>query len=299
MKNLKFIILAISCLVFVNEASSKLFERKDILEMKGIVKQTGSSDYSSEYVLDSALVTIYNETSITTTVLFSDDKGRCNLILPFDNKYTVSVSKNGFVTKIIYIDTRVSRKTKQHFVFPFDIDLFQKIEDVDISNLLKEPIAFVNFNIIKKDFAYNYNYTDRINAQIRKLYTEYYLSYSPINYLKSDSTTAITDQIPPEIISDQTVIGTIDANVIYKIQVIAVMSGPLPENHPVFSKCGVVEVYYNDGFFKYTTGEFGDFATAEKRLMELREIGFYDAFIVISKNEIQVPYEEINLSPAQ
>ncbi len=289
MKNLTLLILVASSLLFVSEANTKISERQHGLEMQGIVKQTGSDEYSSEYILDSALVSIYDQTKKTRTIQYSDNTGHCSIHLPFNNRFSISVSKNGYVTKIINIDTKVSGKHKKHFVFPFDIDLFKQIEGIDISHLLKDPIAFVNFNMNKKCFEYNYNYTDRVNGQIRKIYSEYYHSMVSTDFVKYDSVTETMVSVPPDNPPGQPIIPFYKSTVVYKVQIVAVVFGPLPDNHPVFSQCGKAQESYSEGLYKYTIGEFSDTLTAQKKMIDLKRKGYEDAFIVTFKNGIEIP----------
>ena len=58
-------------------------------------------------------------------------------------------------------------------IFPFDIDLFEEIEGLNVE-VLREPIAKITYNNFNKTFDYDYNYTVKINNNIKKLYNEYY-----------------------------------------------------------------------------------------------------------------------------
>ncbi len=290
MKTLKFLILMVSCLAFETGASSKISERQHCLIMQGVVKQAGNDEYSSEYILDSAVIRVFNETMKTNEILYSDEFGKCNINLPFNNQFSVSISKMGYLTKIISIDTRVLGNKTKHFDFPFLIDLFEKKEALDFSYLLNEPIALVNFNYEKKEFVYQFNNSDKVNAQIRDISNEYYNSLKQIGFLSYDSALEITDQVPPEILTVQPVIPTItNTNVVYKVQIVAVVFGPLPDNNSVFLKCGKADESYSDGLYKYTIGEFHDSVTAEQKLLEMQNKGYSDAFIVTFKDGKEIP----------
>jgi hypothetical protein len=295
MKNLSFhAILTLSMFFVVSQANSQITIKqskstanKNCLEMQGIVKQSGSDEYSSEYVLDSAVVSVFNETKKTTDSSFSDKEGKCNINLPLNNEYMIRITKKGFLTKILKIDTRIKRHKKHRYVFPFDIDLFRKIEGVDVSYLLKDPIACVHFNSNEKYFDYNYNHTNLVNEKIRKVYADYYCSLASVP--KSNASVEVTE---PEKTPVRPIVITPNSNIVFKVQIVAVYFGPLPDNHPVFSKCGKAEESYSNGLFKYTIGEFKDTTSAQNKLTELKKQGYNDAFIVVFKNGIELPDEQ-------
>jgi hypothetical protein len=100
-------------------------------------------------------------------------KGRCAVKLPLGKKYTIEFSKNGFVSKVLEVNAKVPRYDTFVSVFPFDIDLFQEVEGLDVT-VLNDPIAKITYNNFNKTFDYDYNYTAKINNNIKTLYSEYY-----------------------------------------------------------------------------------------------------------------------------
>lgn len=104
----------------------------------------------------------------------SDDNGKCRIELPINKKYTMIVGKEGYVTKIITINAWVPTNSERNYLFPFEVDIFEKLKDLDIA-ILSKPIAKINFNNFTRQFDYDYNYTARINASIKRLYQDYYL----------------------------------------------------------------------------------------------------------------------------
>ena len=54
-------------------------------------------------------------------------------------------------------------------------DQFRTLEEVGLDvAVLNEPIAKITYNNFNKTFDYDYNYTAKINNNIKKLYAEYY-----------------------------------------------------------------------------------------------------------------------------
>ncbi len=145
---------------------------KYYLMLDGMVYQSAVSENGKQKALDSVMIRVLNETDFTMDKRFTK-KGRCAIKLPLGKKYTIEFSKKGYVSKIIGVNTIVPRYDTFVSVFPFDIDLFREEPELDVA-VLSEPIAKINFNNFNKTFDYDYNYTVKVNNNIKKLYAEYY-----------------------------------------------------------------------------------------------------------------------------
>ncbi len=140
--------------------------------LDGMVYQSAVSEKGKQKTLDSVTIKVLNETDFTMATRYTK-KGKCGIKLPLGKKYTIEFSKKGFVSKIIEVNAIVPKYDTFVSVFPFDIDLFQEVEGLDVA-VLSEPIAKITFNNFNKTFDYDYNYTVKINNNIKKLYAEYY-----------------------------------------------------------------------------------------------------------------------------
>jgi hypothetical protein len=123
--------------------------------------------------LDSAVVTVYMNNAVYTTNL-TTKRGKCTFRLPLDRQYLVEISKPGFITKRFEINTKVPGDKKDAFDFDFDMDIFEKVEGLDVS-VLDKPIAKVMFDPPNNQFMYDAAYTHRINSDIQLLYRNYYI----------------------------------------------------------------------------------------------------------------------------
>ena len=145
---------------------------KYYLMLDGMIYQSAIIEKGRQKALDSVIIRVLNETNFSMDKRFSK-KGRCAIKLPLGKKYTIEFSKKGFVSKIIEVNAIVPRYDSFVSVFPFDIDLFQEEAGLDVA-VLNEPIAKITYNNFNKTFDYDYNYTAKINNNIKKLYAEYY-----------------------------------------------------------------------------------------------------------------------------
>jgi hypothetical protein len=143
------------------------------LELKGNVRQSKGALKDEIVPLDSALITIYSG-NIPMSEIWTNKKGRCVFKLSLDKTYMIEVTKKGFITKIFEVNTKVPFDKKDSYSFSFDIDIFEDIKGLDVS-VLKKPVAKVSYNMIMEQFAYDVNYTSRINSDLKKMYKNYYL----------------------------------------------------------------------------------------------------------------------------
>ena len=151
---------------------SLMLNQKYYLLLQGNVMQSKATDKGKVKLLDSVMIRVLNETDFVLATRYSK-KGNCEIKLPLNKKFTIEFSKRGYVSKIIAINTGVPKYEMFINVFPFDIDLFEEIAGLDVE-VLREPIAKITYNNFNKTFDYDYNYTVKINNNIKKLYNEYY-----------------------------------------------------------------------------------------------------------------------------
>lgn len=147
---------------------------QNYLEMRGrVLKSQGQQREEQKVALDSAVICVINEGGRTIWAGVTDEKGRLNIRLPLGKKFTMSYSKKGFVKKLISIDTHVSSDVKKNFDFTYDIDIFEKVEGLDVT-VLDSPVAKISYKTLDKLFVYDATYTNKVNAGLQKMYREYY-----------------------------------------------------------------------------------------------------------------------------
>lgn len=129
------------------------------------------SDKEDSQWLDSALITIL-QNGIPYSEIWTNKRGKCSFKLALNKVYQIEVSKEGFVTKIIEVNTKV-RDRHDYYSFDFDIDIFEKVKGLDVS-VLEKPIARVSYNYLDERFGYDVSYTSKINAELKKMYKSYY-----------------------------------------------------------------------------------------------------------------------------
>ncbi|MDP3555978.1 MAG: hypothetical protein Q8T03_01315 [Bacteroidota bacterium] len=173
--------------------SNNLFARKTgfpndttdfFLEMNGSIKQAKSLEFGSLKKLDSARITISNSSNQVVNVFYSNQAGMCVIKIPLNEQFSVKVSKIGWVTKIIDVDTRLINRKLMGYHLSFEIDMFEDIKGLNTS-VLNSTIANVTYNRYLN--AFDYNYTDEINEKLRRLYEDYYKLYKEDNIAKNQN----------------------------------------------------------------------------------------------------------------
>jgi hypothetical protein len=183
MKYLKILSVFILLTAFSHKASASLTDTilvksgDPYLEMKGkVLEFKGEISITDQKPLDSAIVTVKDEFGKDLLKRISDSKGRVPAFrLPLGKKFMIHITKDGFVNKIISVDSRVmGAEQKKEYNFYFDIDIFEKVEGLDVS-ILNKPVAKVAYKVRDKDFSYDTGYTSKVNAGLKKMYQDYYI----------------------------------------------------------------------------------------------------------------------------
>jgi N-acetylmuramoyl-L-alanine amidase len=117
------------------------------------------------------------------------------------------------------------------------------------------------------------------------------LSPSPDKQTSSIIIEQVDDKIIKPIENDIPNLEEKNDGVIFSIQ-IETAEAPISLTHSKFKGLPVSE-YKQDGFYKYTAGNFAnDFKSANKYKNKLRELGFNHAFVVAFKNGTRINLEK-------
>ncbi|MCU0432838.1 MAG: hypothetical protein MUC87_05240 [Bacteroidia bacterium] len=144
------------------------------LELRGrILEWKGEQRDEEKQSLDSAVVQVINQQNQVCIEGFSDSKGRLVFKVPLGRSFTISITKPGYVKKLIRVETFVPAEDRKVFTFTFNVDIFEKIEKLDVS-VLDRPISRIRYRPLTKDFDYDKEYTAKVNGDLQKMYNQYY-----------------------------------------------------------------------------------------------------------------------------
>jgi hypothetical protein len=150
-------------------------DSKEYLKMNGIVKESREKDegFESTRLIDSAEISVYTHDNVLLATFITNKKGKCEFKLPLNKKFIIRVTKKGYVTKFIEVNSKVPHDKKKEYVFPFQVDIFEEIKGLDVS-VLNNPVAKITYSTFEERFVYDVNYTNKINADLKKMYKDYY-----------------------------------------------------------------------------------------------------------------------------
>lgn len=242
--------------------------------------------------LDKAYVRIYSDSaSAPTQKIESDAEGWVAFQLPLQKFYTIKITKYGYVTKIVTVDTRVPKsQEKGDYYFEFSAELFEEIEGLDVS-FLKEPFAKIFFNSFTKKFDYDYNYTAIRKKNADKLYADYKLlkKQGKVFVAAKEPEKADTASLKQQITETSTASKN-ESKIVYSVQVLS-SAEQVPRNSPRFKGIINVREYKEGEEYKYYVGEYLSHGDAEK--MKDRISGYFpDASIAAFKEGKKITLEE-------
>lgn len=146
----------------------------EFLEMRGrVLESQGQQRDEEKKALPDADYVVMNESGKAVLKGNSDSKGRLSFKLPLGRKFTVSITKQGYVKKLISVDTHVPADARKAYGFAFDLDIFELVDGLDVS-VLEKPVALVSYKAADKNFSYDPAYTNKVNGALQKMYREYY-----------------------------------------------------------------------------------------------------------------------------
>ena len=101
--------------------------------------------------------------------------GRFDVLLDFEHQFLIEMSKSGYVSKSIQVNTRNVPEDEQAWGYEYGglaIDLFKQIPSVDYS-ILDGPVAKFYYDPNLQNFDYDKLYTKQIKQEIEDLEEEY------------------------------------------------------------------------------------------------------------------------------
>jgi hypothetical protein len=127
---------------------------------------------ASNAVLNQAIVRLYDRNELVDSVA-PDEEGGFYFQLPANSHCTIEIEREGYIKKLISINTKMNEERKRLPMFEFTIDLNAK-EDyrgVDISDL-DFPAAIVDYSTAKRKLEYSMKYASFMQKEQTRLLQE-------------------------------------------------------------------------------------------------------------------------------
>lgn len=101
------------------------------------------------------------------TISLKDGKTKFKYVLKKDCYYAIRVSKPGYLSKLICVNTEVLTETNGLFVFEFQTTLIKEAAVKTLNaDALDFPVAIIHFDYEKESFSYNKEYSAQIKREL-------------------------------------------------------------------------------------------------------------------------------------
>jgi len=121
--------------------------------------------------LKDATVNLYRDNSKVNSVRTGSD-GMFSFKLDMNSKYTIEVTKEGFVSKRLSFDTSIPDDIGGIWVREFSISVLRNCDGVDYS-ALKDPVDIIKYNSRRKDFDSDKDYVYKMESKIDNIFMQY------------------------------------------------------------------------------------------------------------------------------
>lgn len=155
------LVLLLATYVPTKSQDTTAVETMTVLKIGGII--TAKTDK-----LDQVLVELYEQNKMVDAYE-TKKNGKFKFALYNNHIYTIMLTKSGYHTKKITVDTRVPSDFNDLIDYAFDIELDEKAEELadDKETLLEYPIAIISYDSKQNAFIYDKNYTKGLVKELK------------------------------------------------------------------------------------------------------------------------------------
>lgn len=161
-KAINIIILGICFLMIQSKAVNNLKAIPDtfVLEIEGKIVNAGLGNGCSK-------IELLCDNRVIDSFILKDNNKKFVFNLRKNMNYTIRISKNGFVTRLVCVDTKLAWFNENVYRFAFETKLIDKHASVNLNkDILDLPIAIIYFDEKKNCFYYNKSYTSSIKKEL-------------------------------------------------------------------------------------------------------------------------------------
>lgn len=163
MKQIVAIVFCLLALIFQGHAQSEINFVDTTVYINGkILSLPGSS--SEKY-----LVELSDEKGVLNHYTLSKGKRTFRFELKRYHTYTLRIEGDGYLTKILTLNTDMPANSSGNFAISFNIRLQSLKEAVSLSPKVRElPVALIRYDLLAETFVYDLSYATQIKMEIYK-----------------------------------------------------------------------------------------------------------------------------------
>ena len=168
MKNL--ILISTLVLAFLT-TNAKALGFKSKVDSASCLRIEGNISNANEGVDGECTVELICLNEVVETVTLKEGKKRFRFILNKNLRYGIRISKVGYLSKLISVDTEMAENSDLFGLYKFEFETKLLTEDASKmmnADALDFPIALVQYDYEQECFSYNREYTAYIKSELRK-----------------------------------------------------------------------------------------------------------------------------------
>lgn len=124
---------------------------------------------SEEGVDASCTVEIICQNEVVDAVTLREGKTKFKFVLNKNSFYAIRVSKKGFITKLVAVNTEILTETDGIYKFVFETSLVPEAALKYLNeDVVDFPVAIIQFDYEQECFTYNEEYTNTIREELHK-----------------------------------------------------------------------------------------------------------------------------------
>lgn len=132
-----------------------------------VLKIGGEITYKAEK-MSGVLVELYEQNRMVDA-METKKNGKFKFALYNNHIYTIQISKDGYFTKKIEVNTTVPNEFEDEVEYPFDMELEEYVANVSpkTEDLLEYPIALIAYDKKEQGFKYHKEYTKGLIEELK------------------------------------------------------------------------------------------------------------------------------------
>lgn len=145
------------------------YDSLSCLQIEGIVKNAHDS-FDSECIVE-----LLGPDASVDTIILKEGKRKFKFVLTKNTYYAIRVSKKGYISKIVSINTEIITPLKGVHIFEFETTLLKEAVLVKLNkDILDFPVAIIHYDYEKETFSYNKEYSAYIKRELYNTRPSYY-----------------------------------------------------------------------------------------------------------------------------
>lgn len=112
-------------------------------------------------------IELISENAIVSSVVLTGGKKKFKLLLKKNANYSIRISRKGYISKLISVDTKIDSPEEELYRFSFETSLLKESSATDMNKeLLDFPVTLIYFDRKKDCFIYDKEYTTKIKKEV-------------------------------------------------------------------------------------------------------------------------------------